>query len=44
MLVAVAAVFMIAFGCNAGSPWTQVAQECTSIVRHPVLRAAVGYL
>lgn len=41
--MAVAAVFMIAFGCNAGSPWTQVAQECNSIVRHLVPHAVVGY-
>jgi formate hydrogenlyase subunit 4 len=32
ILTAVAALFMVAFGCDAGSPWTQISQECNSVV------------
>jgi hypothetical protein len=34
ILTAVAAVLMVAFGCDAGSPWTQISQECNSVVSH----------
>lgn len=34
LLMTVAAVLMLALGCNPGSPWTQLSQECTSVVRH----------
>jgi hypothetical protein len=33
MLMSVTAVFMIAFGCDAKAPWSQVVNECGSIVR-----------
>lgn len=32
ILMATAAIFMIAFGCDASSPWEQVSQECDTIV------------
>ena len=36
LLMTVTAVLMVALGCNPGSPWTQLSQECTSVVRHYV--------
>ena len=36
LLMALAAVLMIALGCNSGSPWTQLSQECTSVVCHNI--------
>ena len=32
ILVTVAAVLMIALGCDSGSPWTQISRECNSVV------------
>jgi hypothetical protein len=32
MLMSIAAVFMIAFGCDSKAPWSQVVNECESIV------------
>lgn len=32
MLMAVAALLMIAVGCDVKMPWTQISQECGSIV------------
>jgi hypothetical protein len=32
MLMSIAAVFMIAFGCGSKAPWSQVVNECESIV------------
>lgn len=34
ILMAVAAVLMVAIGCDPGSPWTQASQECKSVVGH----------
>lgn len=34
LLMTVAAVLMVALGCNPGSPWTQLSQECSSVVRY----------
>lgn len=34
LLMTVAAVLMVALGCNPVSPWTQLSQECTSVVCH----------
>lgn len=33
LLMTVAAVLMLALGCNPGSPWTQLSQECTSVYK-----------
>ena len=33
MLMTVASVFMIAFGCDAKAPWSQIVNGCESIVR-----------
>jgi threonine/homoserine/homoserine lactone efflux protein len=44
LLMTVAAVLMVALGCNPGSPWTQYSQECTSVVRrHLPARCSVIY-
>jgi hypothetical protein len=33
LFMTVAAVLMVALGCNTDAPWTQFSQECTSVVR-----------
>jgi hypothetical protein len=38
ILVSVAGVLMIAFGCNAKAPWSQIVNECGSIVSHFLFR------
>lgn len=43
ILMAVAAVFMIAFGCDTGSPWTQISQECNSVVCRAVHQASIEH-
>jgi hypothetical protein len=32
MILSITAVFMIAFGCDAKAPWSQIVNECESIV------------
>ena len=34
LVMTVAAVLMVALGCDVGSPWTQVSQECNSVVSY----------
>lgn len=41
IVMAVAAVFMVAFGCDAESPWAQISQECNSVVRRSVYQTPI---
>jgi hypothetical protein len=43
-LISTTAVFMIAFGCDAKAPWSQIANECGSIVRLFSACATIVYI